>query len=636
MATSTQHLPTHTAEPGPLESPGLAPGPHHEFANTLIAWTALTALALHLALRFSPAPHWLIELPLILALVAGGIPLLFRLVKKILHLQFGSDLLAGISIVTAVALQQYLAGTLIVLMLGGGEWLESYAQRTASGALRALARRMPTIAHRWENETLADVDVTSLLPGNLILIMPHEVSPADGVVVEGRGSMDESFLTGEPYGIAKAVGSEVLSGALNGAAALTVRVERTPADSRYARITKVMREAEQRKIRLQRIGDTLGAWFTPLAVVIAIAAWLLSGDPMRFLAVLVVATPCPLILAIPVAIIGTISLCARRGIIIRDAAILEHLETCRTVIFDKTGTLTVGRPVLTEVLPAGGTNPSRALQLAASLEQYSRHPLAPAVLDAAKNAHLTLLAVEDVHEPPGFGLRARIAGHMVTLTGRKHLAPDQLAALPPQAGGLECIVVIDGAIAATLRFRDEPRADVRKFIDHLAPHHQMRKMILLTGDREPEARRIAQLAGIPTVLAEKSPEEKLAIVRQETALAPTLFVGDGVNDAPALLAATVGVALGAGTDVAAAASGAVILEPTLRKLDELAHIARRARIILLQSAVGGMALSLIAIGFAAAGHLSPVAGAVLQEAIDLAAILNAMRAAFVPKTLSDI
>jgi heavy metal translocating P-type ATPase len=594
------------------------------------------AIPLHLLFLSLGVGRWIIDLPLVIALIGGGTPLMVGLLRRVLKRQFGSDLLAGMSIITAAVVGQYLAGTIIVLMLAGGEMLEAYAMRTASGALRALARRMPTVAHVWRGEALKDIAASELQPGNDILVMPHEVCPADGVVVSGHGNMDESFLTGEPYGIAKAPGSDVLSGALNGAAAITLMVRRTPADSRYARIVEIMREAEQSRMRLRRLGDTFGAWMTPVVVLVAFAAWAISGDVLRFLAVIVVATPCPLIIAIPVAVIGTISLCARHGIVIRDAGILEHFETCQTVIFDKTGTLTVGRPRLTEIVTTEGIDAREVLQIAASLEQYSRHPLGPAVLERAAEEQIPLLAVQDLHEPPGFGLRARIADRVVTLTGRKHLEAPVTRQLPPVTGGLECIVLIDGRYAATLQFRDEPRADLRKFIDHLGPHHHVRKTILLTGDRLAEAQRVADHANIQHVLAEKSPEEKLAIVKSETALAPTLFVGDGVNDAPALMAATVGVALGAGADVAAAASGAVILEPSLRKLDELAHIARRLRRIVLQSAVGGLALSLIGVGFAAAGYLSPVYGAVFQEIIDLAAISNALRAAFAPKDLSDL
>src|SRR5581483_2000689 len=310
---------------------------------------------------------------------------------KLAHGEFGSDLLAGISIVTSVILGEYLAGTLVVLMLSGGETLEAYAVRRASSALAALARRMPAAAHRSRGGALEDVPLDAVAVGDLVVVFPHETCPVDGTVTEGHGTMDESYLTGEPFLLAKAPGSAVLSGAINGDAALTVRADRLPVDSRYAKIMRVMRESEQRRPRLRRLGDQLGALYTPVAVAVALTAWAVAGDPVRFLAVLVVATPCPLLIAIPVAIIGTVSLAARRGIVIKDPAVLEVVDSCRVAIFDKTGTLTYGRPSLVELIPAGGFARDEVLQLVASLERYSRHPLAGAVLDAAEAARIRLL-----------------------------------------------------------------------------------------------------------------------------------------------------------------------------------------------------------------------------------------------------
>jgi heavy metal translocating P-type ATPase len=369
-----------------------------------------------------------------------------------------------------------------------------------------------------------------------------------------------------------------------------------------------------------------------VAVIAAVAA----HDSIRFLAVLVVATPCPLLIAIPVAIIGSISLAAKRGIIIKDPAVLEQLTTCQTIFFDKTGTLTYGEPRLTDILPANGFDENEALRLAASLEEYSKHPLAGAVKDAARRRGLKLLSVTETTEPPGQGLSGLIDGRRVVVTGRKHLPADILAQLPPAAPGLEFILLADGRYAATFRFRDEPRADVRSFIDHLGPQHQLHRLVLLTGDRAAEAQRLARRVGIETVYAEKSPEQKLEIVRAETAQRRTAYLGDGINDAPALLAATVGIAFGRATDVTSEASDAVILDSSLRKLDEFFHIAQRLRRIALQSALGGMALSLIGIGFAAVGLLPPVAGALLQEAIDVVVVLNALRAAWPPRSISHI
>ncbi|HTL28896.1 MAG TPA: heavy metal translocating P-type ATPase, partial [Tepidisphaeraceae bacterium] len=605
--------------------------------NAMIAVLAIVAIGVHLVLRFAVgAPPLVYNFPLFIALGLGGTPLVYALLRQLLRARFGSDLLAGISIVTAVLLHEYLAGTLVVLMLSGGEALEAYAVRSASSVLRALAKRMPSVAHAKRDGEIVEIQVESIMPGELLLVRPHEICPADGTVVEGHGSMDESYLTGEPYHIAKAPGTEVLSGAVNGASALIVQATRTPRDSRYAKIMQVMHESEQERPRLRRLGDTLGALYTPLAVAIALVAGIVAHDPVRFLAVLVVATPCPLLIAIPVAIIGSISLAAKRGIIVKDPAVLEQLSTCRTIFFDKTGTLTYGTPRLTEIIVASGFDEADVLSLAASLEVYSKHPLANAVLSAAEARSIPKRDVIDVHEPPGQGLTGTIDGRKVNITGRNKVRPDVAGQLPPIAPGLECIVLINDQYAATLRFRDEPREDVRSFIRHLEPHHNIGRLILLTGDRKAEAEHLAKRVGIDTVYAEKSPEEKLAIVKAETAKNRTAYLGDGINDAPSLLAATVGIAFGKTSDVTAEAASAVILDSSLRKVDEFIHISKRLRTIALQSAVGGMALSLIAIGFAAAGHLPPVFGALTQEAIDIFAVLNALRAAVRPKAISDM
>jgi heavy metal translocating P-type ATPase len=569
---------------------------------------------------------------LFVALALGGIPLVLELVLKLLRREFGSDLLAGISIVTAVLLGEYLAGTLVVLMLSGGEALEGYAVRRASSALKALAGRMPALAHRRRDGQVEDVALDTIAVGDTVAVFPHEICPVDGTVVEGHGAMDESYLTGEPYRVSKAPGAAVLSGAVNGDSALTIRADRRAADSRYAKIMEVMRASEQRRPRLRRLGDQLGAWYTPVAVAVALLAWAVSGDATRFLAVLVVATPCPLLIAIPVAIIGAVSLSARRGIIIKDPAVLEKIGTCRVAIFDKTGTLTYGRPELTELRPADGFAADEVLGLVAALERYSKHPLAGAVLEAARKAGLPMHDAAEVREPPGEGLRGVVAGRAVRVTSRKSLGGP---ADEKPAGGLECAAEIDGRYAATLRFRDEPRAGGGPFVSHLGPRHGIDRLLLVSGDRESEVRSLADRVGIREVFAGQSPEQKLDIVRRETAAANTVYLGDGINDAPALTAATVGVAFGRHSDVTAEAAGAVILDTSLRKVDELLHIGRRLRSIALQSAVGGMVLSLAGMVIAAAGFLPPVAGAVFQELIDVAAVLNALRVALPPRTLTD-
>ncbi|MFM8272737.1 MAG: heavy metal translocating P-type ATPase, partial [Gemmata sp.] len=577
-----------------------APGLPAGRTQAAIAGGALLAVVAHFLWRWldstaRPGSVRPADVPLLVALVAGGGWLVIGLLVRVARGRFGSDLLAGISIVTSVALGEYLAGTLVVLMLSGGEALEAYAVRRASSALDALARRMPAVAHRTRGGALADVPLGDLAVGDLVVVFPHETCPVDGVVADGHGTLDESYLTGEPYLLAKAPGSAALSGAVNGDSALTVRAEKLAVDSRHARIMRVMRESEQRRPRLRRLGDALGAWYTPLAVAIALAAWAASGDPVRFLAVLVVATPCPLLIAIPVAIIGAVSLTARRGIVIKDPAVLETVGACRVAIFDKTGTLTYGRPALVELAPAEGFGRAEVLQLLASLERYSRHPLAGAVLDAATAAGVPLREPTEVAEPPGQGVVGVVAGRAVRVTGRTKLEASEPAVarlLPPTAGGLECVVLVDGRLAGTARFRDRPRTDSREFIRHLGAKHRFARVLLVSGDRASEVQYLADAVGITEVHAGQSPEQKVAIARRETAAAKTVFVGDGINDAPALTACTVGLAFGQNSDVTAEAAGAVILDADLKRVDEFLHIGRRLRAVALQSAVGGIVLSL--------------------------------------------
>ncbi len=584
------------------------------------------AVLLHLGLR-AGALTWQ-DYPLLLLIAAGSVPLLWEIVKKLTGGDFGADILAAIALIVATVLGEYLAAALIIIMLGGGQALETYALGRASSVLAALASRMPTVAHRKSGQRMEDIPVDAIAIGDEIVVFPHETCPVDGVVIEGHGSMDESYLTGEPYQVSKAAGANVLSGAINGEAMLVVKAEKLPEDSRYAVIMQVMRQAEEQRPKLRRLGDQLGAVFAPVALIIALLAWWASGDITRFLAVLVVATPCPLLIAIPITIISTISLAARRGIIIRDPTVLERLPTCRTAIFDKTGTLTLGQPQLTEIITVADMEKDSVLRYAASLERYSRHPLAGAILKAARQAHLLVPTATRMREVPGQGLIGLVEGREIRLTSRSKLLdadPTAESLLPPLSAGLECVVLVENRYAATLRFRDAPRAQGESFISHLGPSHQFGKVMLVSGDRESEVAYLAQELGIKSIAASQSPEQKLEIVRRETALAPTLFMGDGINDAPALSAATVGIAFGEGNGVTSEAAGAVILENTLAKVDELLHMSQAMRRVSLQSAAGGMALSFIGMGFAAAGYLTPVAGALLQEGIDALAILWALR-----------
>ena len=629
-----------------------------------IALLAIVAIVVNLVLRFGTSVSLTVQdAPLWVALGLGGVPLVWELAVKLFHREFGSDLLAGISIVTSVILGEYLAGTLVVLMLSGGEALEAYAVRSASSVLEALAKRMPSIAHRKQDSTIQDVELADVAIGDVVLVFPHEVCPIDGTVLEGHGVMDESYLTGEPYMMSKTPGAAVLSGAINGDSALTIRAERLAIDSRYAKIMQVMQTSQQNRPRLRRLGDQLGAFYTPVAVALGLAAWLASGEAVRFLAVMVVATPCPLLIAIPVAIIGSISLAAKRAIVVRDPAVLETVSTCRTMIFDKTGTLTYGQPQLVQQLVAPGFTEAEVLSLVASMEKYSKHPLADAIVRAGRKQGVAIHQASEISERPGEGLRGSVAGRQVRLTSRKQLAMEQETqdketggqgdkenpaadgspgppvSLSPgvdsQAGGLECVILVDGRYAATYRFRDAPRREGVSFIEHLRPRHHIERIMLVSGDRESEVKYLANLVGITEVEAGKSPEEKLQIVRNETARAHTIFVGDGINDAPALTAATVGIAFGQNSDVTTEAADVVIMDSSLEKVDEFMHISKRMRRIALESALGGMAASIVGMLFAASGFLSPVAGAIAQEVIDIIVVVNALRVAIPPKALTD-
>ncbi len=600
-----------------------------------IALLTIAGIFLHLLLRYLfnfPRIAW--QAPLIVVLVAGGLPLLLPLTQKLLAREFGSDHLAGISIITSVILGEFLVGAIVILMLSGGTALEDFASRRASSVLDALAKRMPQVAHRkWANG-LSDVKLKDIAIGDTLVVFPHEICPVDGVVVEGHGKMNEAYLTGEPFEIAKTPGSEVLSGSVNGDAALHIRAEKLAVDSRYARIMQVMQDAEQHRPRIRRLGDKLGAWYTPIALTLAGIAWAATGESHRFLAVLVVATPCPLLISIPVAVIGAISLSARRGIIIKNPAVLEQIDRCRTLIFDKTGTLTYGKPAVSEILCAPGFTKEEVLRVTASLERYSKHPLSQAILEAAQNANLPVELVSEISERPGEGLTGKVGPRSIWITSRKKVIERHLA-LPPVTPGLECLVFLDDVYAATFRFQDMPRQESRTFIKHLRPRHAVSRVLIVSGDRDQEVRHLAKQVGITELHSAKSPEEKVAIVRKEAALAPTLFLGDGINDAPAMQAATVGVAFGVQSDITSEAADAVILETSLGRVDELIHIARRMRRIALQSAIGGMALSILGMFAAAFGYLPPIGGAIAQEIIDLAAVLNAVRVALPTRSLTD-
>ena len=601
-----------------------------------IATASFIAVGMAAALLLNLSSHdtHLVTIVLLVAISVASVPLLLSLVQQVFKGNFSVDILALLSIVTSLVLGQYWVAAIVVLMLSGGQALEGFATRRASSVLNALASRMPQTAHRV-GATVTDLSIDTIMVGDHLLIYPHEICPVDGLVLSGQGSMDESYLTGEPFLIAKAPGTTVLSGSINGNVALTIQATKIASDSRYAKIVEVLHASEENRPQIQRLGDRLGSWYTPLAIAIALASWYFSGQSERFLSVLVIATPCPLLISIPVAIIGAISVGAKLGIIIKDPSILEKLDTCHTLIVDKTGTLTYGKPTVTSVDSIGEGTRAISLQYVASLERYSKHPLASAVLAAAAMEHLELLSVENISEAPGTGLTGLVAGRHVSVTGRGKLSAENLAAMPPVAHGLECVFLLDGILAGVIHFEDEPRRESKSFLNHLDSKHSISKVILLSGDRPAEVALFASRMGITEAYGGKSPEEKVDFVRQTTLQGRTLYIGDGINDAPAMMAATAGIALGINSDITSEAAGAVILQSSLVSVDQLMHIGRRMRGIALVSAVGGMGLSLIGMGAASFGLITPIQGAIAQEVIDLLSILNSLRMILPTGSLTD-
>lgn len=603
--------------------------------QAVIAAISLLGILLHLVLRFLfSVPEFFYELPLYIALAAGGVPLVFQLTVKLFRFEFSSDLIAGMSIVSAFLLSQYLVAVIVVLMLSGGGALELFAIRRASFLLQALAKRMPSAAHKKEGEKVFDILADQINIDDTLVIYPHEICPVDGVVIAEHGVMDESYLTGEPVLVAKTPGSTVFSGAINGDSLLVIRAAKKPSDSRYAKIMQVMLESQQHKPKIRRLGDILGAYYTPLALLIAALAWLISGESIRFLAVLVIATPCPLLLAIPVAIIGGISLSANRGIIIKNAVVLEQISECRTMIFDKTGTLTYGRPVLTSVSCYGKFSRKETLSLAATLEKYSKHPLSKPIIEAAGQEGIPLGQMVQIQEKPGEGLIGQIDHSRIVITGRAGLTKEEIDQLPEKTG-LECVLLVEGRLAAHFCFHDTPREDSKDFIAHLGPKHHFRRLLIVSGDREAEVNYLAEQIGIKNVFAGQTPEQKVEIVKKETKENKVVYLGDGINDAPALAISTVGIAFGQNSDIVTESADAVVLDNSLERVDEFLHISQRMRRIALQSAIGGIVLSLLGTIVAAFGYLPPLVGAIAQEVIDVAVILNALRVAFPKGNLVD-
>jgi len=561
------------------------------------------------------------------AIVLALIPLTIAVVRDLLRGRAGVDVIALLAMGGALVLGQELAGAVIALMLAGGNALEEAAGRRARRDLTKLLERAPRIAHRREAGALVEVDVEALVPGDVIVVRPGEVVPVDGRVEEGEAVLDEAALTGESLPVTRRAGEPVRSGTLCAGGAFALRAEHAAADSAYSALVRLVRDAQAERAPFVRMADRYAVILLPLTLALAAIAWAASGDPIRALAVLVVATPCPLILAAPIAIVSGMSRAARAGVVVKDGGAIERLARARTVLIDKTGTLTLGEPAVERIVPLDGVGADELLRLAASADQVSAHGLAEALVHDAERRGLRLSLPDDVVERPGQGVDGSVDGRRVTVGSAAWLNERGIASTPVAAppGHAVVSVAVDGRSAGSIVMADRVRDDARAAVAgmHAAG---VRTVAMATGDRLEVAQAVAASVGIDRVYAGLEPEDKLALVRDADER-PVVMVGDGVNDAPALALADVGVAMGAaGATASAEAADAVIVVDRLDRLVEAMRLSARALRIARQSVLVGMGLSLAAMVVAAAGHLPPLAGAILQEGIDVAVILNALRA----------
>lgn len=568
-------------------------------------------------------------------LIVTGTPVVWKTLRGLFRGEFAADVVAMLAIVGAVALQQPLAGLVVVLMQTGGEALENYAVARASGAVKALEDDAPRHAHRQNGQVVTDIDAAAIVPNDTLLVRPGELVPCDAEVVSGTSNVDTSRLTGEPLPVRAVVGTLLLSGSANQDGALTVRAIRTSQDSQYARIVELVRSAQASKSPLQRTADQVAVWFTPLTLAVCLVAWLVSHDWSRVLAVLVVATPCPLLLAAPVAIIGGINRAARRAIIVRSGGALEALSRVQVAVFDKTGTLTIGRPRVHAVVASNGESSESLLALAAAVELGSGHLLARVIVAEADAQGANALLATDVNEMPGQGVTGvvrdtRVAvGSAQFVRGMHPEVADAIDTLEHAADGLSAFVATSTGATGRIDFADELRTELPKMFSALNALG-IHSIHLLSGDRGANVAAIAKQLGITEFAGDLSPEDKLVRVRAlESQGLRVLMVGDGTNDAPALSTATVGVALaGHGGGVVAEAADVVLLIDDPSRVAEAISIGRHSMRIARQSIGVGIGLSVLGMFIAAAGYLTPIVGALAQEAIDVAVILNALRASF--------
>jgi heavy metal translocating P-type ATPase len=566
---------------------------------------------------------------------AATLPVLLVLIVQIVvslrRGDVGLDIIAALSMFAALAFAEYLAAAVVALMYAGGQYLEGFAERRAGREMTALLARLPRTAVRHRNGRLEEVELDAVEPGDRLLIRQGDVVPVDGKVVEGIAVLDQAALTGESMPVQQKAGEDVMSGSMNAGEAFDLVASRRAAESTYAGIVRLVAAAQASKAPMSRLADRYAMVFLAVTVALAAAAWFWSGDAIRAVAVLVVATPCPLILAVPVALVSGLSRAAKYGILIKGGPALEMLARVRTLVIDKTGTLTHGQAKIAAMNSASDFPDDEVLRLAASLDQASKHIIAQAIVDAARAKALDLATPSDVVETPGEGIEGRVDGRRVIVGGIRFVTakaksfPIQQTQTP---GAVAVVVAVDGQLAGVLILSDELRAGTETLLRDLRAFG-IERIVLATGDRREVAEAVA--AGLPldAVRWELTPDQKTLVVLSERKNGPVMMIGDGINDAPALAAADLGLAMGAkGSAATAEAAEVVLLVDRLDRVLPAMQIARRSRIIALESVYAGIGLSIVGMIAAALGFITPVQGALIQEVIDVAVILNALRSLY--------
>lgn len=592
------------------------------FAFGLVA--ALAALILDLT-GFDSAAHWVLGITAVIELM----PLVWGMVQDVRYGTYGVDLLAATAIATSVIMHEYWAAIVIVLMLTGGESLEDYAEKRASRELDALMTRAPQKAHLLKGRTETDVAVKTLIAGDKIIIRPGEIVPIDGTILDGTASFDEASLTGESLPQTRETGDTILSGSVNMDGEVTVRAIHTAAESQYEQIIKLVQNASKSQTPFVRLADRYSIPFTIVSFGIAILAWILSGDSLRFLEVIVVATPCPLILAAPIAVISGMSRSAKHGIIIKTGSALERLANTKTIAFDKTGTLTQGNLVVDTIKTYNNASKTDILHAAATLESSSNHVVAQAIVNEARAKNVKIGKAKHVKEIAGNGVEAMIGGKQV-IAGRLRLLETHGIALPKNFKANEVkqtavLVAINGIFCGVITLKDEVRAESKATIEQLSALG-VDNFMMVTGDNQTTANAIAKQIGITEVIAEALPGDKLRAI-DAVQLRPVAFVGDGVNDAPVLTASDVGIALGArGSTAASESADVVIMKDDISRVAYGVEIAKRTFGIARQSILIGIGLSVVLMLIFSTGKFKPVYGAAIQELVDVVVIFNALRA----------